>query len=590
MRSGILSMLIERSLSGAQASIASAWEFRHIRFPPPRFRTQIVKCWYLDADLVSSIVDPPAEPKSAAPLLSARRDALVLGMLIGAILLLVWNSSSFFGQLRMEDARFGAEIQIASVALMLNVALIFFGWRRYVDLLHEADLRADGERRAALLASTDVTTGLLNRKGFADKGQELCNRAQSAGQHIVILSVQINRFKAVNDRHGYEVGDQLLKALADEMCDVAGRDVVIARLSGDEFAIALALDPGSLEDAEPIADGVLRALTRPIVVSGNMVQVGAFAGIAAVAAAETRIPDLLRRADIAMDHAKSGRVARPVWFDAGMERALIAQGEIEQGIRFGLEHGQFVPYFEPQVDLATGNIIGFEVLARWDHPLSGIIPPDTFIPVAEEIGLIGALSEQVIREALLQSASWDPSIKISVNISPAQLADSWLAQRIVRMLTETGFPAERLVVEITESSLFTDIELARSIVTSLKNQGIRLALDDFGTGFSSLAHLRSLPFDVIKIDRSFVANLHSNRESMAIIRAVTTLATALSVPVSVEGIEDEAAHAVVLQLGCQVGQGWYFGKPMPAEQASELLASRRSPVESHPAPPQAAAG
>ena len=210
-----------------------------------------------------------------------------------------------------------------------------------------------------------------------------------------------------------------------------------------------------------------------------------------------------------MDHARSGRVGRPVWFDAGMERALIAHGEIEQGIRFGLEHGQFVPYFEPQVDLATGEIVGFEVLARWNHPLSGIIGPDVFIPVAEEIGLIGRLSEQVIGEALRESAAWDPAIKISVNISPSQLADGWLAQRIVRILAETGFPAERLVVEITESSLFADIELARTIVTSLKNQGIRLALDDFGTGFSSLSHLRSLPFDIIKIDRSFVSNINT---------------------------------------------------------------------------------
>jgi EAL domain-containing protein (putative c-di-GMP-specific phosphodiesterase class I) len=275
-----------------------------------------------------------------------------------------------------------------------------------------------------------------------------------------------------------------------------------------------------------------------------------------------------------MDHARNGRVARPVWFDAGMERALIAHGEIEQGIRFGLEHGQFVPYFEPQVDLHTGEIVGFEMLARWNHPLSGIIGPDVFIPVAEEIGLIGRLSEDVIGAALLEAASWDAKIKISVNISATQLADSWLAQRIVRILSETAFPADRLVVEITESSLFADMDLARTIVTSLKNQGVRLALDDFGTGFSSLAHIRSLPFDIIKIDRSFVANLHEKRESAAIIRAVTTLAAALSVPVCVEGIENEESFKTVVRLGCAIGQGWYFGKPMTAEQARELLDAR----------------
>ncbi len=188
-----------------------------------------------------------------------------------------------------------------------------------------------------------------------------------------------------------------------------------------------------------------------------------------------------------MDRAKSGRVSRPVWFDAGMERALIAHGEIEQGIRFGLEHGQFIPYFEPQVDLATGKIFGFEVLARWNHPLSGHHRPDVFIPVAEEIGVIGRLSEQIIGEALRQAVDVGSDDHHLGQHLAAQLTDGWLAQRIVRMLTETGFPAERLVVEITESSLFADIDLARSIVTSLKNQGVRLALDDFGTGFSSLS-------------------------------------------------------------------------------------------------------
>jgi predicted signal transduction protein with EAL and GGDEF domain len=319
---------------------------------------------------------------------------------------------------------------------------------------------------------------------------------------------------------------------------------------------------------------VLHTVTRPLLFEERIIQVGSFAGIASAPAANARIPDVLRRADIAMDHARSGRVARPVWFDAGMERALIAHGEIEQGIRFGLEHGQFVPYFEPQVDLATGDVVGFEMLARWIHPLSGVIGPDVFIPVAEEIGLIGRLSEHVIGEALREAAGWDPKIKISVNISPFQLADGWLAQRIVKILADTGFPAERLVVEVTESSLITDLELARTIVTSLKNQGIRLALDDFGTGFSSLSHLRSLPFDFIKIDRSFVTNINAKRENSAIVRAVTMLAAALQVPVCVEGIENEDSYWTVVRLGCEIGQGWYFGKPMPAEQARDLLASR----------------
>jgi diguanylate cyclase (GGDEF)-like protein len=519
-------------------------------------------------------------------LLNARRDAVVLAVLITAVMLLIWNGSEFFRHLSIGGEEFGSDVRIASTALTLNVALILFGWRRYVDLQHEAEMRAEQERRATVLATTDVITGLYNRKGFADHGAQLCAAAVERGDNLVVISFQIHRFKSVNDQHGYETGDRLLKSISVALADELGPDSVIARLSGDEFAVALALRADEMARAEQLAEAVLQIVTRPMLFEERIIQVGAFAGIASTPAANARIPDILRRADIAMDHARSGRVARPVWFDAGMERALIAHSEIEQGIRVGLEHGQFVPYFEPQVDLSTGEIVGFEVLARWIHPLSGVIGPDVFIPVAEEIGLIGRLSEHVIAEALREAANWDAKIKVSVNISPFQLADGWLAQRIVKTLADTGFPAERLVVEVTESSLFADLDLARTIVTSLKNQGIRLALDDFGTGFSSLAHLRSLPFDIIKIDRSFVSNINSKRESSAIVRAVTTLAAALHVPVCVEGIENEDSYHTVVRLGCEIGQGWYFGKPMPAEQARELLSSR---VERHEAALRSAA-
>jgi diguanylate cyclase (GGDEF)-like protein len=498
---------------------------------------------------------------------------VVLAVLITAVLLLIWNGSAFFNHIIIERASFAIDVRIASTALTLNVALILFGWRRYVDLQHEAEVLVEQERRAALLATTDPATGLYNRKGFADRASELCQAAADR-DNLVVISFQIQRFKSVNDQHGYEAGDWLLKSIGAALVAALGESAVIARLSGDEFAVALALTAGQNERADEVADIVLDTVARPLMLNDRIIQVGAFAGIASAPAREASIPDVLRRADIAMDGARSGRVARPVWFDAGMERALIAQGEIEQGIRFGLEHAQFVPYFEPQVDLATGEVVGFEVLARWIHPLSGVIGPDVFIPVAEEIGLIGRLSEQVITAALREAVDWDPAIKVSVNISPSQLVDGWLAQRIVRILAETAFPAERLVIEITESSLFTDMDLARTIVTSLKNQGVRLALDDFGTGFSSLAHIRSLPFDIIKIDRSFVANINAKRESAAIIRAVTTLAAALSVPVCVEGIESEEAYNAVIRLGGGIGQGWYFGKPMTGEQARELLAAR----------------
>lgn len=501
---------------------------------------------------------------------------MVLCILIAAVVLLIWNGSEFFERLTHAPRELGPGLKITLIALTLNVALILFGWRRYVDLMHEAEMRREGEARAALIASTDGMTGLLNRKGFADKGEVLRQKAIDDGRQLTIFSLQLNRFKAINDRHGYDVGDAMLRTIASELEEATTSDHLVARLAGDEFAVALACEAAELTEAEKLAERLLQGVTRPMAIDSRQVQVGAFIGIAASNPTDGPIPNLLRRADIALDRAKSIRSARPVWFDEGMERALVAHSEIEQGIRYGLEHGQFIPYFEPQVDLLTGEIVGFEVLARWDHPLSGIIEPDRFIPIAEEHGLIGRLSEQVMLAAMKQTSDWDPSIKLSVNISPSQLADSWLAQRIVRLLAEAGFPAERLVVEITESSLFADLDLARSIVSSLKNQGIRLALDDFGTGFSSLAHLRALPFDVIKVDRCFVSNMTQDPESAAIVSAVSTLAAALKVPVTVEGIEDAATHAAVAGLGCAVGQGWYFGKPTTADQASALLRSRAS--------------
>ena len=504
-----------------------------------------------------------------ASIANARRDAVVLVILIGAVMLLIWNGSLLFHHLDFAG-RLDPGVKIAGTALTLNVALILFGWRRYVDIQHEAQQRLESEERAALIAIRDPLTGLLNRKGFADRAEILAAVARNTGRELVMLSIRMDRFKSVNDRHGFDVGDEMLRRLAAGITGMIDDNVAAARLSGDEFALAFVRSVHDIPGIEVFGELLLRAVTRPNEIDGLYIQVGAYAGIAMTDGGGLAIASLLRRADIALDHARSSRSARPVWFDAGMERALLANSEIEQGIRYGLEHGQFVPHFEPQIDLASGGLVGFEALARWNHTLSGVIMPDVFIPVAEEIGLIGILSEQIMRSAFREAAGWDPSITLSVNISPTMLDDAWLAQKIVRLLHETGLPASRLVIEITESSLFIDMDQARTVVASLKNQGIRLALDDFGTGFSSLSHLRALPFDVIKIDRSFISTLRRDRESAAIVRAVTTLATALNVPVTVEGIEDAATCETVLAMGCKVGQGWYFGKPMVAEQADDF--------------------
>jgi EAL domain-containing protein (putative c-di-GMP-specific phosphodiesterase class I) len=282
----------------------------------------------------------------------------------------------------------------------------------------------------------------------------------------------------------------------------------------------------------------------------------------------------MRRADIAMYCAKNQGRNRFSWFDTSMERELNVRNTLEAGMREGIPLGQFVPYYEQQIDLSTGKLNGFEMLARWEHPTQGLISPDVFIPIAEETGLIADLSLSVMRQAFEEAKNWDNSLSLSVNISPAQLKDPWLSQKILKLLVETGFPANRLEVEITESSLFENLSLAQSIVGSLKNQGIRIALDDFGTGYSSLAHLRALPFDRIKIDRSFVSSINQNSESAAIVSAIARLGDSLGLPVTAEGIEDQNIQNQLRDMGCTKGQGWHFGKPLTVEQARKMLADQ----------------
>jgi predicted signal transduction protein with EAL and GGDEF domain len=351
-------------------------------------------------------------------------------------------------------------------------------------------------------------------------------------------------------------------------------DAVLGRLGGDQFAAAFSFDPKSQAGVDELVSGIIDRLGKPFELAGVHTHVSASAGIARSDADCASLDALMRRADIAMGAAKKLGRGRFAWFDASMQRELQSRNEKEEGLRKGIPEGEIVPYFEQQIDMVTGNLEGFEMLARWQHPEKGLVVPDEFISIAEECGLIGDLSMSVMRQAMAEARSWDNSLMLSVNISPVQLKDPWLAQKIAKLLSETGFPAERLEVEITERSLFENLGLVQAIVSSLKNQGIRLALDDFGTGYSSLAHLRALPFDRIKIDRSFVTSINDNPESAVIVTAITRLADSLHLAVTAEGVEDDLIEARLRSIGTYNGQGWLFGKPMPVEDVRALLASK----------------
>ncbi|KQM73306.1 putative bifunctional diguanylate cyclase/phosphodiesterase [Sphingomonas sp. Leaf20] len=461
------------------------------------------------------------------------------------------------------------------VAMLLNVALILFGVLRYRALSVELNEVADAGMRDRILAQRDPLTGFLNRRSLSEDGATLFGSARRRGKAVAMLMIDIDLFKGVNDLHGYAIGDLLLIHVAETIAAIVPGSSLLARLGADEFACAFIFDPSHQEVADRIAERLVAGLATPFRANGIEIHTSASIGVARSDADCASIDALLRTADIALHAARTNGRNRHAWFSPSMERTLQLRGELETGLRHAIPAQQIIPCFEQQVDLATGRVTGFEVLARWEHPTRGTITPDVFIPIAEEIGAIGDLSLSIMRQAFTAARDWDAALTLSVNISPLQLRDAWLAQKIIKTLVETGFPASRLEIEITESALFDNLPLAQSIVGSLKNQGIRLALDDFGTGYSSLAHLRALPFDRIKIDKSFVASILENPESMAIVNTIARLGDSLNLPTTAEGIEDAAVEERLCAIGCAKGQGYLYGRPLNAAQVRRMLAEKR---------------
>ncbi len=503
----------------------------------------------------------------------AQRDVITGTVIFAAILLFVSTGSTILTDtIRAILGGYAYDNNLLASALLLNIALILFGWRRYRDLTDEVRVRTEAEQRARLLADTDPLTGFYNRRAFADRSAALIAHAEAEKRTVACLMIDLDNFKTINDVHGHSAGDAVLCEVASRFREIAPEPNVLARLGGDEFAFLFSVVDEKVDTVERICENLIRVVCRPIMHDGSPLTVTPSIGITLKNSSDDSDADaLMGRADIAMYSAKRQGRCRFCWFDSSMQAELRTRSQLESAMRLGISRGEFIPYYEKQVDLETGELLGFEMLTRWISPEHGMISPEIFIPIAEDTGLIGDLSLSMIRQAFNEARDWNEKLTLSVNISPVQLHDPWLAQKIVKALVETNYPPERLEIDITESSLFENLDLAQSTIGSLKNQGIHIALDDFGTGYSSLAHLRALPFDCIKIDRSFVSSINRSSDSDAIVRSIISLGSSLNIPVTAEGVEDEAIAKKLREIGCNKGQGFYFGRPKSPEEVRKLL-------------------
>jgi diguanylate cyclase (GGDEF)-like protein len=444
-----------------------------------------------------------------------------------------------------------------------------------LEQAHEATRMA--QNQAHSLARHDALTGLPNRRVFSAHLQSLLGRAQDGAASYSVLLVGLDQFKQVNDLQGRQVGDMVLCEIARRLKEIVGNSGPVARLGGDEFAIIAAEDSKQQthrDGARNLATSVLGAIKKPILVGERSLEISASIGIAPCQADSTNAENLLQAADIAMYRAKRDGRGIVRLFEQSMDDDLRAKGSLEADIKRAVIEEQIKPYYQPLVEIRNNRICGFEALARWEHPKRGFVPPDLFIPVVEQLGLMTDLTSSVLRQVCRDAKHWPQDIRLSVNISPSELKDPLLPSRLLAILAQESFSPARLEVEITETALVSDIGMAKSILTTLQSSGIKVCLDDFGTGYSSLYHLRELQFDKVKIDRSFVQSMRNNPESEKIVDAILGLTKNLNLPTVAEGIEDLAVLLQLAAKGCEFGQGYYFGKAMTAESAKDMLIER----------------
>ena len=440
------------------------------------------------------------------------------------------------------------------------------GWvATYEDITE----RRHSEARIAYMARHDALTGLPNRVLFGEKIEEaLASTGREGG--FAVLSVDLDRFKQVNDTLGHHVGDELLRLAAKRLQHCAGEADTVARLGGDEFAIVQRRADGP-EAAAILAHRAIEALSVPYDVVGQRITIGASIGVSLSSRAGSTGDKLLKSADIALYRAKADGRATWRFFEADMDARLQARRTLELDLRDALERNEFELHYQPIYDLTHDRVGGFEALLRWRHPSRGLVMPAEFIALAEELGLIIPIGEWVLQRACAEARDWPAHITLAVNVSAAQFKASSLITAVQGALAAASLAPRRLELEITESVLLADNVATLAILHTLRSHGIRIAMDDFGTGYSSLSYLRAFPFDKIKIDQTFVRDLEAADGSGPIVRAIRTLADCLSMRTTAEGVETSEQLRWLREEGCHEAQGYYFSRPVPASNIPELI-------------------
>lgn len=414
------------------------------------------------------------------------------------------------------------------------------------------------------MAHHDNLTSLPNRVLFSQRLHEALHLSESSNRLTATLCLDLDNFKNVNDALGHQIGDELLRGIAKRLRFVLREEDTLARVGGDEFAIVLPNLPYA-EKAHEIAQRLIEAVNPPINIEGHSLTVGLSVGIAIAENSDDAAEYLLRCADMALYEAKRNGRNRYELFRVEMDEAARKRRDIELDLRDAITGKQLRLYYQPITDSDHNDITGYEALMRWNHPVNGLIMPMDFIPIAEETGLIHSIGAFALYEACQEAASWVGEQTIAVNLSPVQFKNSALISFIETALEESGLAPHRLEVEVTESVLLENNHSNVSTLEKIKALGVRIALDDFGTGYSSLSYLRSFPFDKIKIDKSFINDMHESREALAIIRAITGMSRSMDIQITAEGVETGEQFRRLKEEGCSLFQGYFFGRPQPSE-------------------------